>query len=110
MSHTETLLRLMTAMPFAERRALQRAASEAGARIEVSVGSTSDRFWARAGELGWAERGRVEEHPCQRRRRYRVTRLGAKALPVLLLRWAGVQNTTVFGASPDAPLAGRAGA
>jgi len=106
MPYTETMLRLMSAMDPIERRVLDASAHIPGRRVRARLGSAADRFWINAATLGWAERGEPEVIGGQRTRRYRISPMGAKALPVLLIR--NEETEAVLSARRATALAARA--
>jgi hypothetical protein len=92
MAYTEILIRLLAGFEPAERAALERGAHVPGRRVRARLGGAADRFWRRAAELGWAEAGEIELIGGRRTRPYRLTALGARAVPVLLERAGGARR------------------
>jgi len=106
--YTEALLRLLSEFDYFERRRLEANAHMAGRRLRARLGSPADMFWSKASELGWAERGEIETIGLTRTRPYRISQIGAKALPVLLTRRAqGERHARRLRPQTAEPLAGR---
>ena len=91
MSYTQALQDLFGKLAPAEVAGLEACAGVPGQTAAVPVGEVADQFWAMLAELRWAERGEIVAFDWGRVRKYQITALGAKAMPVLLARCASIK-------------------